>query len=256
MRKIAVLIFIVISSRMYAQEKGVFVDSRDGIEYKWVKIGQQVWMAENLAYLPAVYSPFEERVQPQNGRELDVKILESSFQFVYGYDGTDITEAKSHYNYEKNGVLYNYTSATKSCPDGWHLPSDKEWMELEEFIGMEKSEIEVMKFVRGDIADKLRSREFWGDQVKAMDDFGFSILPGGTLYISPNHNNGAKFLRIGQAAYYWSSTEYNHAIIGNIQGVMRSIECYKSLEFDVANNSIGRYPTSKWYGLSVRCIKN
>lgn len=61
---------------------GSFVDTRDGHEYEWVKIGGQIWMAENLAYLPSV-SP------PDKGSE-----TERSY-YVYGYEGFSVTEAKA-----------------------------------------------------------------------------------------------------------------------------------------------------------------
>jgi len=38
----------------FAQEIGTFIDKRDSTKYKWVKIGEQLWIAENLSYLPAV----------------------------------------------------------------------------------------------------------------------------------------------------------------------------------------------------------
>jgi uncharacterized protein (TIGR02145 family) len=78
-------------------------------------------MAENLAYLPKVNQPSE--------------ISESKpRRYVYNYDGADVTVAKTMENYKTNGVLYNWDAAMKDCPDGWHLPGDKEWAELEKYM--------------------------------------------------------------------------------------------------------------------------
>jgi len=78
-----------------------FEDSRDGQVYKWVKIGSQTWMAENLNY----------------------KVEGSKC-----YDN----ENKRCRRY---GMLYNWETATGACPDDWHLPSDEEWQELIDFVG-------------------------------------------------------------------------------------------------------------------------
>ena len=82
------------------QTTGSFIDSRDGKSYKTVKIGIQVWMAENLRY----------------------KFSESTISFKI----------------ESYGCLYSYEEALKACPSGWHLPADAEWTMLTNYLGGEK----------------------------------------------------------------------------------------------------------------------
>lgn len=81
---------------------GTFLDPRDGKIYKTVKIGKQVWMAENLTY------------KPSSGK-------------YWAYDNNSS-------NVSKYGYLYDWQTASSVCPMGWHLPSDTEWTELTDFM--------------------------------------------------------------------------------------------------------------------------
>ena len=106
-----------------------FTDVRDNKTYKTVKIGDQVWFAENLAYLPQV-------------RGVADKSETEPCYYVYDYEGTDVAAAKATESYKTRGVLYNWhaacgdkeskTTAVPSgiqgpCPAGWHVPSKAEW---------------------------------------------------------------------------------------------------------------------------------
>lgn len=78
---------------------GIVYDAQ-GNEYKTVKIGNQLWMAENLN-------------------------LETPGSWCYENNPS---------NCKKYGRLYTWHDAMEYCPDGWHLPSDDEWVELKNFV--------------------------------------------------------------------------------------------------------------------------
>jgi uncharacterized protein (TIGR02145 family) len=86
------------STQTSTQNDSTFTDTRDGKTYKTVKLGEQIWMAENLNY------------------EMD--------------DGVKSwCNGNKKENCDKYGRLYTYKSATYACPTGWHLPEVEEWPE-------------------------------------------------------------------------------------------------------------------------------
>jgi uncharacterized protein (TIGR02145 family) len=195
---------------------GLLTDARDGAVYKTVTIGDQVWMAENLKYLPSVNGP-------GTGSET------TPLYYVIGYDGTNVSDAKATANFSKYGVLYNWTAAKTACPAGWHLPGDTEWTQLTDFLGGEA--------VSG---GKLKETgtAHWNDPNEgATDEVGFTALPG-----SYRNINGT-FNILGDYAYWWSATEYS-----DNNAWFRVIFFNSSVVFRNFQN--------KEVGYSVRCVKD
>ncbi|HOE39574.1 MAG TPA: FISUMP domain-containing protein, partial [Bacteroidales bacterium] len=168
------------------ETSGVFVDPRDETEYTWVKIGEQIWMAENLAYAPPSgnYWAYEN---------------EESNVATYGY----------LYNWHTamNGATSSETNPSGVqgiCPAGWHLPSDSEWMQLEMHLGMtqEQANTLCMRGINNE-GGKLKEAgtEHWNEPNEgATNETGFTALPGGFCY--GFHSD------MGIYGYWWSSTEY------------------------------------------------
>jgi uncharacterized protein (TIGR02145 family) len=152
-----------------------FKDSRDGKVYKTVKIGNQIWMAENLAYAP------------------------SSGNY-WAYDNDDA-------NVEIYGYLYDWQTALNVCPTGWHMPSDEEWKELEMALGMSQAEADNPGGRGTNEGSKLAGNAgLWADGALVNDeDFGtsgFTALPGG------NRDYDGRFGGIGYYGYWWGAAEY------------------------------------------------
>jgi len=185
---------------------GSFIDSRDGEEYSIVKIGSQIWMQENLNY----------------------DIESGCWEYEYNSSYSEIY-----------GRIYNWTTASDACPDGWHLPTDSEWMELEISLGMSTSDAEDYGFRGSDEGGKLKETgtSHWeSPNYGATNESKFKALPGGG-----RNNYDDFFFGLGTNAYFWTSTNY-----GGTYSWLREL----SNEYQ----SISRYAISNSNGASVRCV--
>jgi uncharacterized protein (TIGR02145 family) len=225
MKKRSYLILAVVLSITIpcpAQTKDSFTDKRDNRIYQTVKIGNQTWMAENLAYLPSVNPPAESG-------------FEEKYYYVYGYNGANLSDAVSSPNFKKFGALYNWKAATESCPDGWHLPTDLEWKQLEEFLGMVLVNYSRGWISSGETGKKLKSASGW-QTGNGTDEAGFTILPAGC-------RGYEGFQSMGFCSYFWTSTPSS-----NDNGWRRG--------FCGDDSGSCREEDRKYFGCSVRCVKD
>ena len=155
MKHLFTIIFIGLVSIGYTQ----LTDERDGKTYKTVKIGEQEWMAENLAF------------KPSSGN-------------YWAYDD-DIS------NVEIYGYLYDWETAQNVCPVGWHLPSDDEWTILTNFLGGNKVAIVKMKSNSGWKHGVSGTNEsgFNGLAAGAVIKKGYLTVGYGTLWWSSSEKN-------------------------------------------------------------------
>lgn len=223
-----------------------FLDDRDGKLYSALQIGNQCWIGENLKYLPVVHSNFE---------FYSVGIGGNPAYGVYGYNGSDVEAAKSHDNFSIYGVLYNWRAAMANagssssnpsgiqgaCPDGWHLPSDDEWKELEMHLGMSQADADETGYRGTNEGSKLAGNQaLWQHSALTnnaqFNSSGFKAIPGGWRQF----NDGA-FMGLGTNARFWSATEKD-----NIEAWLRIIR------YD--DSRINRSAQNKRFGYYVRCV--
>jgi len=124
---------------------GLFVDTRDTAAYKWVKIGDQIWMAENLNFNAVGNCWIQE-------------------------NPIEVT---------RFGRYYSWETAETSCPSGWHIPTNDEWNLLAEFISQSKGPFEKNEEGWLNVALYLKATYGW-DENCGTDEYGFAAFPGGT----------------------------------------------------------------------------
>ena len=216
-----------------AETTEMLVDSRDGQIYKTVKIGNQIWMAENLNY----ETERIKRASFYGGQDDDYDIVASM--------GTSFCYDDHISNCAKYGRLYMWTAAKDACPEGWHLPDTTEWKTLFATVGGMP------------VAGKaLKSTFDWNYGGLGTDEYGFSILPSGVCSFDE------AFFRTSLIAYdtkYWNApydflAEYEYA------GFWSSIEKNENKAYNVTlsyyRDDAGLDDDYKGSGFSVRCVKN
>jgi uncharacterized protein (TIGR02145 family) len=192
------------------------VTAQDGKVYKTVKIGNQIWMTENLNV--STYRNGDTIPQVQ-----DPKAWSRLTTGAWCYYGGK-AETGTRY-----GKLYNWYAINDPrglAPEGWHSPTDAEWVTLTNFLG---GKIESSM--------KIKSNKGWSQNGNGTNESGFSALPGGTRSINE------AFSFAGDYGYWWTSSSFDGSSAWN-----------RFLAYN--NNYIGRSTGWKQFGNSVRCIKD
>jgi len=208
----------------------------DGNIYPTIKIGNQWWMAENL------------KVTHYRNGEV-IKQITGTKEWSVISDG-------AYCNYENNanyvdtyGRLYNWYAVMSTnglAPEGWHIPSDEEWKEMEMYLGMSRAEADAYGWRGANVGGKLKATgiigvgngQWFPPNTGATNESQFTALPGGF------RNDAGYFFYLGYAAaFFWSSTE-------DTNGSPLS----RVLEYN--HSDISRTHYSKNHGLSIRCIRD
>lgn len=186
-----------------SETNGYFIDARDDNTYIWIKIGEQIWMSENLNYTTS--------------------------------DGSWCYKNKDS-NCDVYGRLYNWKTAQKVCPSGWHLPSDKDFYQLNEYVSAEFGDTLRFGSHRSGRVLRARSGKWKKSKMESNNATGFSALPGGSFEEN-------RFTKKGEFAMFWSSSTRGAATAFGF-GV------------DAKSNYFYILKSPADHGMSVRCIKD
>lgn len=192
----------------------------EGTVYNTVKIGQQLWMAENL-----------KSTKYNDGTDIPFVFVSNNSDFA-----TLTTPGYCWYNNNYDtygstfGALYNWYAVNtgKLCPTGWHVPADAEWSTLTDYLGGEMM-----------AGDKLKETGtlHWLSPNTGTNETGFKALPGGACY------GYGPFAFIGEFGHWWSATELN-----------ASDAWYRWIVNQ--GSAVARVTYLKTTGYSVRCVKD
>ncbi len=230
MKKASLILGSVLIATMLISYSGcvssrVSSSSNNSPKSKEVTIGEQVWMTENLNV-----DKFRNGDSiPHAKTKPDWQIAATSHKPAWCYYEHDSTYGA------KYGKLYNWYALNDPrglAPEGWHIPSIKEWFILFDYLGGEK--------VAG---VKMKSTSGWdahdGGSGNGTNTSGFSGLPGG--YCSHTHGF---FKFVGKNGGWWTSTEKENSA------------WYVTL-YNSGSDAQSNYAyKNKGNGFSVRCLRD
>jgi uncharacterized protein (TIGR02145 family) len=208
----------------------VLVDSRDGQSYATVQIGTQCWMAENLNIGTMING---------SGNQTDNGTIE---KYCYSDNTSNCDTYGGLYQWDEMMGYVTTEGAQGICPTDWHLPSDAEWIVLEEEVESTTGVTWNITGWRGTDAGgnlKESGTTHWNSpNAGATNSSGFTGLPGGW-----RATNGS-FGNLPTNAFFWSSRSSENG----------SNAYSRFLVYTLAQ--VYRTSFSQAYGFSVRCIKD
>jgi uncharacterized protein (TIGR02145 family) len=207
-------------SEIFLYNKDIIITDIDNNNYNTFTVCEETWMGKNL-----------EVSHYRNGDKIeyidDPEEWGNAFEGAWCYPDNNINHGKTF------GKLYNWYALMDPrglAPDGWHVSSDVEWTELNDYLGGGRG-----------VEEKLKSTSGWYHNSNGTNESGFDALPGGLCY-----GNG-EFHEISKYCYFWSTLE----------NVNPDYKVYAYCRYlDDVNSSMLRVALSKKSGMSIRCIKN
>ncbi|MDZ7723863.1 MAG: fibrobacter succinogenes major paralogous domain-containing protein [candidate division KSB1 bacterium] len=208
----------------------------DGNEYRTVKIGDLWWMAENLRV-----------THYRNGK--DIPQVTGTAEWGQTTSGAFCNYENDALYTEPYGRLYNWYAVTHPdglAPEGWRIPTDREWKDIEIYLGMNELQADMPGWRGTNEGGKLKATGTIEDgtglwfppNTGATNESGFSAIPAGY-----RDQNGYFFYLGFSTAFFWTKTEAETG----------SPLC-RILEYNRADIMRTRY--SKVHGLSVRCVSD
>lgn len=201
------------------------VSDTDGNVYNIVKIGNLLWLAENL-----------KTTSYNDGSSITSQTDSSAWGNLitghYCYFNNDSATYANDY-----GALYNWSAVNtgKLCPTGWNIPSNAEWTSFEDSLkagGHDGEEGKVLK----------SSSKWFEYNTTSTDPYGFNGLPGGYRLSTTD------FSSVGDNGYWWSATEKPPVNPWDANAYYRILS--------TSNGTLSTGSFWKENGYSVRCLSN
>lgn len=206
------------------EAKLLTVTDYDGNVYQTVKIGDQIWMAENL-----------KTMHYMNGEAInnitDATLWKNATEGAW-CDNPEVTDYAKTF-----GHLYNWyavNDSRKLLLEGWHVATDSDWAVLVESLGGET--------VAGGQLKETGTAHWDNPNTGSTNSSGFTALPAG--YRGTNINTVAYF-DVGVASSFWTATQYD----------VNSAGAWERYIY-VNDNQLQKDAILKYYGFSVRCVKD
>ncbi len=207
---------------------GMLNDFRDGQSYSTVDINGQCWMAENLNVGNMV-----------TGGQYDNGTIEKS---CYQHNTTYCDTYGGLYQWNEMMEYTTTEGAQGICPDGWHIPSDFEWFQMENFLDPAVNNPTQMYWRGSNIGGQLKEAGYahWnGPNTGATNSSNMTLLGSG--YRSSSGGFGYQKFK---GVFMTSTQQYSGAGYSYIR------------EFDYNNQRSYRNAFNKYYFYSVRCLKD
>ena len=183
---------------------GEFVDNRDNISYKTIQVGSQIWFAENLR------SKFDNL-----GNDISYYCI------------SDLEP-----NCDTLGHMYTFEVSQTACPQGWRMPVEADWQELELYLGIPQSQVDTYG-VRGTNV---------GTRLKEGGDSLLEIKLTGAI-LGPNTPSGGSTQFVNESSIFWSNT-----MVSGTNAIIRSLD-YNETGIYRSDIEIDHFATC------LRCIK-